>query len=174
MSAYFGGRAEVHIRRQITPVVHTDFLSMYPTVCTLMGLWSFVRANGVTYRDDTRGDQGVARRPREDLVERLRTKDGWSDLTALVQVRPKRDLFPVRAQYPGGDTLNIGLNYLSADEPQWFTLADVLASKILTGKTPEVVKALWFRAEGSTNRPQAHRCRRSDNRSGDRRLLPTT
>ena len=53
MSAYFGGRAEVHIRRQITPVVHTDFLSMYPTVCTLMGLWSFVRANGVTHRDDT-------------------------------------------------------------------------------------------------------------------------
>ena len=44
MSAYFGGRAEVHIRRQITPVVHTDFLSMYPTVCTLMGRWNFVRA----------------------------------------------------------------------------------------------------------------------------------
>ena len=61
MSAYFGGRAEVHIRRQITPVIHADFLSMYPTVCTLMGLWSFVRANGVTYRDDTRGDQGVTR-----------------------------------------------------------------------------------------------------------------
>jgi hypothetical protein len=37
MSAYFGGRAEVHIRRQIAPVVHCDFLSMYPTVCTLMG-----------------------------------------------------------------------------------------------------------------------------------------
>src|SRR5271166_1909552 len=54
MSAYFGGRAEVHIRRQITPVVHCDFLSMYPTVCTLMGLWLFVRAKGVAYRDDTR------------------------------------------------------------------------------------------------------------------------
>ena len=48
MSAYFGGRAEVHIRRQVTPVVHTDFLSMYPTVCTLMGLWSFVRSKGVS------------------------------------------------------------------------------------------------------------------------------
>ena len=53
MSAYFGGRAEVHIRRQIMPVIHSDFLSMYPTVCTLMGLWRFVRANGVAYRDDT-------------------------------------------------------------------------------------------------------------------------
>jgi len=144
MSTYFGGRAEVHIRRQITPVVHCDFLSMYPTVCTLMGLWSFVRANGVTYRDDTRAIKALLASSRDDLVKRLRTKRGWSDLTALVHVRPKCDLFPVRAQYPGGDTLNIGLNYLSADEPQWFTLADVLASKILTGKTPEVVAALWF------------------------------
>ena len=144
LSAYYGGRAEVHIRRQITPVVHCDFLSMYPTVCTLMGLWGFVRANGVTYRDDTPAVKALLASSRDDLVERLRTKDGWNDLAALVQVRPKRDLFPVRAQYPGGDTLNIGLNYLSADEPQWFTLADVLASKILTGKTPEVVAALRF------------------------------
>ena len=44
LSAYYGGRAEVHIRRQIVPVIHCDFLSMYPTVCTLMGLWNFVRA----------------------------------------------------------------------------------------------------------------------------------
>ena len=148
MSAYFGGRAEVHIRRQITPVVHCDFLSMYPTVCTLMGLWGFVRANGVTYRDDTRRSRRCSPAHATSLVEHLRTKDGWNDLAALVQVRPKRDLFPVRAQYPGGDTLNIGLNYLSADEPQWFTLADVLASKILTGKTPEVIAALRFKPLG--------------------------
>jgi hypothetical protein len=148
MSAYFGGRAEVHIRRQITPVVHTDFLSMYPTVCTLMGLWNFVRANGVTYHVDTSAVTALLARSRDELVERLRAKDGWKDLTSLVQVRPNNDLFPIRARYPGGDTLNIGLNYLSADEPQWFTLADVLASKILTGRTPEVIKAIRFRAKG--------------------------
>ena len=148
MSAYFGGRAEVHIRRQITPVVHTDFLSMYPTVCTLMGLWSFVRANGVTYRDETAAIIALLAKSRGDLVEQLRIKDGWKALTSLVQVKPKRDLLPIRAKYPGGDTLNIGLNYLSADEPQWFTLADVLASKILTGQTPEVIKAITFRPKG--------------------------
>jgi hypothetical protein len=148
MSAYFGGRAEVHIRRQITPVVHCDFLSMYPTVCTLMGLWQFVRANGMTYGEDTGSVAELLARPRDELVEWLRTKAGWKHLTSLVQVRPKNDLFPIRAQYPGGDTLNIGLNYLSADEPQWFTLADVLASKILTGRTPEVIRAVRFRAKG--------------------------
>jgi hypothetical protein len=148
MSAYFGGRAEVHIRRQITSVVHTDFLSMYPTVCTLMGLWSFVRANGVTHRDDTATITALLAKSRGDLVEQLRIKDGWKALASLVQVNPKRDLLPIRAKYPGGDTLNIGLNYLSADEPQWFTLADVLASKILTGQTPEVIKAITFRPKG--------------------------
>src|SRR5208337_4630651 len=65
ISAYFGGRAEVHIRRQITPVVHCDFLSMYPTVCTLMRLWLFVRAKGVAYRDDTRSVTGLLARPRD-------------------------------------------------------------------------------------------------------------
>jgi hypothetical protein len=149
LSAYYGGRAEVHIRRQITPVVHADFLSMYPTVYPLMGLWNFVRANGVTYRDDTRAVAALVGRPREELVERLRSKDGWKDLTSLVQVRPKNDLFPIRARYPGGDTPNIGLNYLSADEPQWFTFADVFASKVLTGRPPEVIKALRFRPKGT-------------------------
>ena len=32
MSSYFGGRAEVHIRRTIVPTLYCDFASMYPTV----------------------------------------------------------------------------------------------------------------------------------------------
>ena len=47
LSAYFGGRAEVHWRREIRQVLYCDFLSMYPTVCTLMGLWRFVIAQGM-------------------------------------------------------------------------------------------------------------------------------
>ena len=113
-----------------------------------MGLWQFVRANGLIYRDDTGSVAELLARPRDELVEWLRMKAGWKHLTSLVQVRPQNDLFPIRAEYPGGDTLNIGLNHLSADEPQWFTLADVLASKVLTGRTPEVVRAVRFRAKG--------------------------
>lgn len=51
--AYFGGRTEIRIRRTIVPVVLTDFMSMYPTVCTLMGLWRFVIAESVVERDAT-------------------------------------------------------------------------------------------------------------------------
>ena len=39
MSSYFGGRAEVHLRREVRQILYCDFLSMYPTVCTLMGLF---------------------------------------------------------------------------------------------------------------------------------------
>jgi hypothetical protein len=41
VSSYYGGRSEVHIRRDIRQIAYCDFLSMYPTVCVLMGLWPF-------------------------------------------------------------------------------------------------------------------------------------
>ena len=148
LSAYYGGRAEVHIRRQIVPVIHCDFLSMYPTVCTLMGLWDFVRARGVIYREDTERVQALIETPREELAEQLRHKPIWSELTTLVQVAPNRDLFPIRAKYPDAATANIGLNELSSDDPFWFTLADVLAAKVLTGRTPTILKAIRFDPKG--------------------------
>lgn len=140
MSGYFGGRAEVHMRRQIVEVLHCDFLSMYPTVCTLMGLWAFIRSDGMDWRDDT-----DAVRARIDACDpdALRGADGWAHLTAIVQVMPDDDLFPVRAEY-GEGAATIGLNHLSAGEPHWFTLADVLVSKMLTGRAPKVLRAIRF------------------------------
>ena len=40
MQGYYGGRAEIRIRHTPVPVVYTDFTSQYPTVNTLLGLWS--------------------------------------------------------------------------------------------------------------------------------------
>jgi hypothetical protein len=148
LSAYYGGRAEVHIRRQIVPVIHCDFLSMYPTVCTLMGLWNFVRARGVIYREATQRVRALIETPREELAEQLRHKPIWSQLTALVQVAPNRDLFPIRAKYPDAETTNIGLNELSSEDPIWVTLADVLAAKVLRGHAPTILKAIRFDPKG--------------------------
>lgn len=65
---------------------------------------------------------------------------------------PNADVFPVRARYAtrikeqtrSADMPNIGVNYLSADRPLWFTLADCVASKILSGTAPKVVRAIRF------------------------------
>src|SRR5207237_5003884 len=77
MSAYYGGRAEVHIRRVITPVIHCDFMSMYPTVCTLMGLWRFVRARGIGWKHAT---SEVRRFVGQCTVEDLRNQETWGEL----------------------------------------------------------------------------------------------
>ena len=46
-SAFFGGRTSAHNRKVAVPVVYTDFLSMYPTVNSLMDLWRFVTAREI-------------------------------------------------------------------------------------------------------------------------------
>lgn len=149
MSTYYGGRAEVHIRREPTPVIHCDFLSMYPTVCTLMGLWQFVIAEGVTWADASDEIRELVRSSERDD---LRRPELWAKLHCIVQVKPDDDIFPVRAEYfsdiptidGGRQPATIGLNRLTSREPLWFTLADVLAAKLLSGKSPEILQSLRF------------------------------
>src|SRR5208337_4898915 len=69
----------------------------------------------------------------------------WRELQVLVQDLPDADIFPVRARYGSEPIATIGLNYLSGDQPLWFTLTDCLASKLLSGKSPKVTKAIRFR-----------------------------
>ena len=143
MSTYCGGRAEVHIRREITPVIHCDFLSMYPTVCTLMGLWWYVIADGITATDDT---ERVRQFVQDCTLDDLQRPETWRRLSCIVQVKPDFDIFPVRAEYEADESATIGLNRLSSSEPMWFTLADVLAAKLLGRKTPEIIAATRFDA----------------------------
>lgn len=55
LGSYYGGRSEVRIRRELRQVVLCDFTSMYPTVCTLMGLWRYVIAEGMSWREKADG-----------------------------------------------------------------------------------------------------------------------
>ena len=142
MSTYFGGRSEVRIRRELRQVTMCDFLSMYPTVCTLMGLWQFVIADGMTTQDAT--DDAKAILENADL-DWLQQPQSWRQQTMIVRVKPQGDIIPVRAAYVEGGQSTIGLNHLTSDEtPLWITLPDCIASKLLTGKAPEVLEAIMF------------------------------
>jgi hypothetical protein len=141
MSTYYGGRSEVHWRREAVPVLYCDFLSMYPTVCTLMGLWHMVIAEGIESTDATDWVR--------DCLQSIETAhvqdaDFWTALPVLVQVVPEADIFPVRAKYGQDVSFTIGLNQLTSESPLWYTLADCIASKLLTGKAPHVVQAVRF------------------------------
>ncbi len=134
MRTYYGGRSEVHLRRIISQVLYCDFRSMYPTVCTLMGLWRWVVANGVTWRDATEETQQLLAAV---SLSDLQQQSFWPQLTVLVQVAPDGDLLPVRAQYGDDSQTTIGINYLESDTPIWYTLADCIASTVSTGSRPE-------------------------------------
>lgn len=141
MSTYYGGRAEVRLRRTVTEVIYSDFKSMYPTVNTLMGLWRFVIAEGFNWFDTTKDTRRFLERVERDDFQ---SADTWANLCTLVRVKADKDAFPVRAKYDGKIN-TIGLNYLSSEKPLWFTLADAVAAKLLTGKAPEIIEAISFK-----------------------------
>lgn len=152
MGTYFGGRTEVHQRRVKTQVVYCDFTSMYPTVSTLMGLWRFVIAKGVKWRDATAETRAFVERITLADLQRPAT---WRRLHVIVQIEPDSDVLPLRAKYryepspldKHKDHYTIGLNHVSSGRALWYALPDVIACKLLTGRAPKIVKAIAFEAD---------------------------
>lgn len=141
MTAYFGGRAEVRIRQKITRVLYCDFRSMYPTVCTLMGLWQHFISEGDKWSDTT---AETAKFLANATLHDFQNKATWKQLATLVRVQPDGEVFPVRAKYDGDPDSTIALNHLRSEESLWFTLADCVAAKFLSGKTPIIQEAISF------------------------------
>jgi hypothetical protein len=139
--AYYGGRAEVRIRREIREVLYCDFKSMYPTVNSLMGLWRFVIGQGMQVEETTSTTQAFLAAV---TLEDLQKPETWKKLCTVVQVMPQDDVLPVRRKYDD-QTFTIGLNRLTTAEPFWYTLADCIVSKLVTGRCPRILKAFTYR-----------------------------
>jgi hypothetical protein len=143
-SAFFGGRTSAHIRKTSMPVVFTDFFSMYPTVNSLMGLWDFVTAREITIVAHSQKEiMGFLKRV---SVNFLFTQDAWKSLAGFVQIIPDDDILPSRSKYSEvSNDWQMGVNhiYSNAANPSalWYSLPDVVASVILTGRVPHVVDA---------------------------------
>lgn len=147
MSAYYGGRAEAKVRLTPVSVIHTDFVSMYPTVNALMGLWQFVIADTLAEEDFTRGAREVLENASPEEYFR---QDAWKNLHWFALVEPDDDILPVRAAYdpsqPG--QTNIGVNYFSSPLPIWYAGPDLIAAKILGNKTPNTIRAIKLTPSG--------------------------
>src|SRR5439155_15634287 len=138
MQSYYGGRSETRIRCAEVPVVPVDFTSEYPTCCALLGLFDVLTAESVTFEDDT---ENVQR-----LIDSISLNDCfnpaiWEGFKFFALVQPDNDILPVRTVYDGVSQ-NIGNNYLSSETPLWFAGCDPIASKIRTGKTPRILRAI--------------------------------
>lgn len=142
MESFYGGRSEVHIRKEPRRIVHVDFLSMYPTVCALMELWKFTTAKEVRYVQSESATREI-----EKLLSTVQLSDVlqakfWRQLHTIVQILPNDDLLPARSNYSTNGSPSIGLNFLRTTVPIWYTLADCIVSKLLTGKVPKILDAI--------------------------------
>lgn len=144
MQAYFGGRAEVHIRRTRVPVMRVDFVSQYCTVNTLLCNWEIISAASVEFPDETDAVRELLSAI-SSAPDKCFDRELWPDFRFFALVKPDHDIFPVRAPYDCKvpDKLNIGVNYLSSEEPIWFAGPDIIASILLNdGKIPYIIKAI--------------------------------
>jgi hypothetical protein len=139
MVSYFGGRSECRIRRTVVPVTYLDFTSMYPSVMTLQETMGFITADYIYVVDETERIRGWLHSfdPADCFDPGL-----WTTLNALVQVVPDDDVLPVRGRYSESDSWGIGVNPFSSEKPRWYALPDVVASTIITGGSPRILRAL--------------------------------
>lgn len=145
LATYYGGRSEVKVRKTPMLVNLIDFLSMYPTMCIIQNLWQFVICDHIDHFGDT---ENVRKFLETANLDTLSHPEAWRELQVIVQIVPDGDILPTRSKYGDKLTYNIGVNYLTGDTPVWYTLADILASKLLTGKTPNIQKAIRFVPRG--------------------------
>src|ERR1035437_2328687 len=152
-SAFFGGRTSAHIRKTSVPVEYVDFLSMYPTVNSLMGLWRFVTATEIRIVEHCKSD--VETFLRNISNQQLFEPDTWKKLCAFVQIIPDGDILPSRSKYSmTSNDWQVAVNHLHGEGDRlktalWLSLPDVVASVILTGRIPRIIDAFRIESRGT-------------------------
>lgn len=142
METYYGGRVECKLRHEIRPVEVLDFTSMYPSTIVLLGLWDYMIAEG--YKELKATDEiknFVDSISLDDMIK----PETWKRLVGIAKVKPNKDILPLRTGYNETAEKTVGLQYLTSEHEMWFTLPDVVASKLLTGKTPEIIEAYKYK-----------------------------
>ena len=152
-TAFFEENERSHPKGPCPCSSDVDFLSMYPTVNSLMDLWRFVVARKVRViehcQDEIKTFLGAL------TPEKLFRAETWRKLPAFVKVIPSGDLLPSRAKYSAvSNDWQVAVNYLYASdradsEGLWFSLPDVVASVLNTGRIPQIVDAFKLVPEGT-------------------------
>jgi len=141
LSTYYGGRADVKIRREILRVLLADFVSLYPTLAAIAGLWSHIIGRGFRVCDCTQ----EFRHALDELgLECWQSVNTWRGFTVIAEVEANDDILPVRAIYQSSSLMRtIGVNGLNG-ATLWYHGLDIAASKLLTGRSPKIIRALRF------------------------------
>ncbi len=148
MMTYYGGRTEVRIRKQPIKASYIDFTSMYPSIFVLLGMYDYLTANKIDPEHTKKETQEFLN---NITVNDINKKETWKKFTTICKIVPDNDILPVRSRYhKDSPSTNIGINHLKSTDGTgiWYTLPDLIASKILSGKTPIIEDAITFYPKG--------------------------
>jgi hypothetical protein len=115
-----------------------------------MGLWRFVIAH--ENRVVPHCKRKVARFLRKMTLEALLKRKPWKQMTGFVKIVPDGDILPIRSRFSAAaKDWQVGANYVYAktEEAMWFSIPDVVASVLLTGRIPEILDAFMIEAHGA-------------------------
>jgi hypothetical protein len=142
MSTYFGARVEARMINKPTLVTILDFASMYPTLFALFGMYSLLIAKEISYYTTTGSTQEFLDKI---TIFEINKPEIWPKMLTICKIVPDEDILPVRSDY-SKEILNVGLNYLKSKDGTalWYTLPDLVQSKLLDGKNPKIIEAITF------------------------------
>ena len=148
MMSYYGGRVECRMRKKPVKVTNLDFTSMYPTVFVLLAMYQFLISDKITFSHSKTKTQKLLNKITSNDINK---KETWKNLTTICKLKPNNDILPVRSRYDLKHATNIGVNYLKStdDTCLWYTLPDLIASKLLSGKIPVIEDAITFSPVGT-------------------------
>ena len=148
MTAFYAGRVETRIRKTPVPITYLDCTSTYPTLFSLMDMYSFLTAEKIENSVTTEQTQKFLD---EITLQGISKKETWGNLATICKVVPDGHMIvPVRSGYGSKNAQNIGVNYLKSTDGTslWYAVSDLIASKLLTGHAPIIEKAITFSPVG--------------------------
>src|SRR5271166_4777855 len=164
MAAMYGGRSEVHCRLDLRQGLQADFKSQYPTVNALMKLQDLLIAQTVKAVIDETGHGPAAQFLHNVTLEDLQKNETWPKLRGVALIDPKRCILPVRTVYHKelpheqfAKAQQIGVNEITSAPPSWYTFADIIASKLLTGRVPKIFKTIMLEPIGVQDGLKVHK-----------------
>ena len=73
----------------------------------------------------------------------FRNLKSWPKLRGIAKVKPANDILPVRGEFSGEKGVtNIALCCIQSGPPTYYAFADLVASKLKTGKCPEILETI--------------------------------
>lgn len=143
MGALYAGRVEAAYRHIPVKCEVLDFTSMYPSVVVLTGLWEFMISSGYEKVEATEEIKAFIDQIK---MEDFQNPETWKNLIGVVKIRPNNDFLPTRTGYDDNSgEKTVAIQNVSSKHILPYHLMDVIASKIITGKTPEIIEGFYYK-----------------------------